>query len=328
MRDWKRGLGAIVLALGALVLVACGEPAAVTGADVAGVSRDAPAGTRTPSLYEATRTPVIWTATPVPTAVPQPAPWGAAPVALTDTYPAVSARAAVVMDEASGAVLYQKDGHLRLGPASLTKIATAVLAIESGDLDRWVDVDVDASSMPGSTLMGLRSGDQFTLRDLLYGLMLPSGNDAALAIGRAVAGSDAAFIAEMNGLAQRMGLSNTNFTNAHGLDWSEHYSSAYDLAVLARYAMSLEEFMPLASARSWTTNGSRTISLGTLNVMLGRYPSADGIKTGFTRSSGKTIVVSAVQDGRRVYVVLLDAPNREADATKLLDWAFANHRWE
>jgi D-alanyl-D-alanine carboxypeptidase len=257
----------------------------------------------------------------------QPAPWAAPPIANGIAAPEVSAAAALVMDDASGAVLFEKEPHTRLGPASLTKIATAILAIESGDLDRVVAVDFDPLELRRSTLMGLEAGDQFTMRDLLYGLMLPSGNDAALAIGRAVSGSDAGFVEAMNDLASRLGLVDTQFVNPHGLGRSGHYSSAHDLAVLARYAMSVPDFQPLAAARHWTANGSRSIGMANLNQMLGRYAGVDGVKTGYTRSSGKTLIVSATRDGHRVYVVLLNAPGRENDATLLLDWALANHSW-
>src|SRR6185369_13967937 len=129
-----------------------------------------------------------------------PASWAGAPalVAQAATPPKTTASEVLVLDEASGAVLYQAGGETRAAPASLTKIVTAVVAIQQGHLDDWVTVNVDSRTMVGSTIMGLQPGDRFTLRDLLYGLMLPSGNDAALAIGRAVSGSDSAFVAQMN----------------------------------------------------------------------------------------------------------------------------------
>ena len=147
-----------------------------------------------------------------------PDPWTAAPLPKSDRIPAApknNAVAAVLIDEPSGAVLFDKGAHERLAPASLTKIVTLVLALEHGGLDEWVDIDVDSRTMRGSTVMGLIPGDRFTLRDLLYGLMLPSGNDAALAIGRYVAGSDEAFVAQMNALTQRLGLTDSLFANPH-----------------------------------------------------------------------------------------------------------------
>ena len=246
-----------------------------------------------------------------PTPTPTPAP-----------LPAYDAKAAVVLDVGTGVVLNQKDAHLALPPASLTKIATAILAIESGNLDAWVKNDVDSRQMVGSSLMGLLPGDCFQLRDLLYGLLLPSGNDAALAIARYVAGSDAAFVDQMNALLVRLGLTDSHFVNPHGLDAPGHVASAYDLAMLANYAMTLPFFAQVVGTQQWTARGSREIALPNVNAFLTSYPGADGVKTGFTDAAGRTLVASATRSGRRVFVVLLNAPNRYEDATKLMDWAF------
>ncbi|HXH20802.1 MAG TPA: D-alanyl-D-alanine carboxypeptidase family protein [Dehalococcoidia bacterium] len=241
--------------------------------------------------------------------------------------PEIAGLAAVVIDEASGAVLYDKDAHLRLPPASLTKIATAILALEHGNLDDEVTVDVDSRVMRGSTVMGLEPGDRFSLRDLLYGLMLPSGNDAALAIGRHLAGSDGAFVERMNGLLARLGLRESHFLNPHGLGRGEHLASAYDIAMLSRYAMSLPGFHELVNARSWVARGSRTIPLTNINTFLGYYPGADGVKTGYTRSAGSTLAASAARNGHRLFVVVLNSPARNEDARRLLNWAFTTYAW-
>ncbi|HEY7268236.1 MAG TPA: D-alanyl-D-alanine carboxypeptidase family protein [Dehalococcoidia bacterium] len=261
-------------------------------------------------------------------AFPPPAPWAAAPVARgAVAAPVVNALAAVVIDEASGAVLYDKAAHEPLPPASLTKIATAILALESGGLDTPVTVDVDSASMRGSTIMGLEPGDRFSLRDLLYGLMLPSGNDAALAIARYVAGSDTAFVAQMNLLLVRLGLHDSHFENPHGLGGRNHVASAYDLAMLARYAMTLPGFFDIINARSYVAHGSRTIALTNVNSFLGAYAGADGVKTGYTRGAGQTLVASAYRKGHRVYAVVLNSPTRNDDAVRMLNWAFTNFSW-
>ncbi len=261
-----------------------------------------------------------------PTAtLPPPAPTGSPPLAIRALPPPpVSASAVAIVDAASGAVIYERNGHRTAPPASLTKIATAILTVESRRLDAWVPVTVDSREMGDSSVMGLRPGDCFRERDLLYGLMLPSGNDAALALGRFQAGSDDAFVGRMNALVLRLGLGETHFENAHGLNASGHYSSAYDLAMLARYAMTLPDFAGAVSARQWTALGSRTIALTNTNTMLGGYLGADGVKTGFTEEAGRTMVASATRDGRRVFIALLNAPDRDADARKLFDWTFAN----
>jgi D-alanyl-D-alanine carboxypeptidase len=260
-------------------------------------------------------------------AFPLPEPWAPAPEPRGVPPPAITGVAAVVIDEASGAVLYDKDGHTPLPPASLTKIATAILGLEHGNLDAEVEVDVDSRVMRGSTVMGLEPGDRFSLRDLLYGLMLPSGNDAALAIGRHVAGSDYAFVQRMNGLVRRIGLRESQYANPHGLGGRQNVASAYDLAMLSRYAMTLPGFHELINARSWLARGSRTIALTNINTFLGYYPGADGVKTGYTRSAGSTLAASAVRNGHRVYVVVLNSPSRNEDARRLLNWAFTSYTW-
>lgn len=256
-----------------------------------------------------------------PPSTPAPLPVGTTPA------PSVTADAAVVIDADSGAVLYDKEARESFAPASLTKIATAILAIEGSDLGGWVESDIDSRKMPDSSLMGLLPGDCFTVADLLYGLMLPSGNDAALALGRHLTGSDEHFVIAMNTLLHRLGLQDSNFANPHGLDEAGHHASAYDLAMLARYGMTLPEFASIVGETYWTAHGSRQLSMRNGNYLLGSYADADGVKTGFTDEAGLTLVASATREGRRLFVVLLDAPNRFEEARQLLDWAFEDHLW-
>ncbi|MCY3656055.1 MAG: SH3 domain-containing protein [Chloroflexi bacterium] len=242
--------------------------------------------------------------------------------------PEVEAAAVIVVDAASGKVLHEHNARTRLPPASLTKIATALLAIEGSDLDAWVSADGDYGMLdPDSSLMGLAAGDCFTVRDLLYGLMLWSGNDAALTIARHVAGSDAAFVSSMNAFVDRLGLADTHFVNPHGLHDAAQFSTAYDLAMLTRYAMTLPTFEAIVGEHSWTTSGSEVILMRTLNHFLSSYDDADGVKTGFTEEAGKTLVASATRDGRRVIAVLLNAPDRSSAAATLIEWAFTDHTW-
>lgn len=285
-----------------------------------------PTSTPTPSPTS-TPTPSP-TPSPTPTLAPINPPGSAADPAWNGlAAPTISAAAAIIVDEASGAVLFQKHAHEPLAPASLTKIATAVVALQQGDLEQWVEIEVDSREMVGSSLMGLLPGDRFTLNHLLYGLMLPSGNDAALEIGRAVSGSVDEFVDEMNALAQELGLHNTHFENPHGLDEDGHFMSAYDLAMLSRYAMAMDSFWPYSSTKYITVWGNRQVLLKNLNPVLYFYPGGDGVKTGFTDDAGKTLVGSATRNGHRVYVVLLNAPEREGDALVLFDWAFNAHIW-
>ena len=241
--------------------------------------------------------------------------------------PSVTARNAVVLDEQSLAVLYDKGANERRAPASLTKIVTAALAVQHGNLDELVLNSVDAYDMPGSSLILIRPGDAFTLRDLLYGMMLRSGNDAAIAIGRHLAVNAATFVDHMNELVERLGLQDTHFIDPHGLGGRGHYSSAYELAILARYGIQFPDFATVAGARTWKAQGSRTIDMNNLNPFMELYPGADGLKTGFTYAAGPTFIGSAVRNGKRLYVVLLNSADRWGDAAALLDCAFANHTW-
>ena len=153
-----------------------------------------------------------------------------------------------------------------------------------------VTTDVDSRTMIDSSVMGLVPGDCFTVNDLLYGLMLPSGNDVALALGRYEAGSDAAFVHKMNTLVRRLGLTDTTYTDPHGLDDPQHLSSAYDIAMLARYGMTTPEFRTIVDAERYTAHGSRTIAMESLISGLLRWvPDSSGVKSGYTDGAGRKI---------------------------------------
>ena len=312
-------LGALALSLA--VLAGCGR--LVVGGGIVPVVVIAPVRAEVGSVGSSPSSVVT-------VAAPQPPAWASAPVLRVDAAPPPvnGARAAVLLDEGSAATLFEQAAHDPLPPASVTKIATAVVALERGNLNDWVTVDVDSRVMRGSTVMGLIPGDRFTLRDLLYGMMLPSGNDAALAIARHVGGSDAAFVEDMNALLGRLGLAEGHFVNPHGLNAADHVISARDLALLARYAMTFPEFRTLVGTSTWVADGSRAIPL--TNVIAGTLytvPGADGIMSGFTRQAGRTMVVSAMRDGHRLYAVMLNDPQRESDIAALLEWGFASFQW-
>ena len=280
-----------------------------------------------PALGMDTTTADVAKPTPIPRLLPEP--WAEQPLVRTEApAPEIAARAAVVIDEASAAVLFEKDAHASLPLASLTKIVTAIIAIEQGRLEDIVESDVDSTTMRGSTVMGLLPGDGFLLRDLLYGLILPSGNDAALAIGRHIAGSDAAFVGMMNAFTRSIGLRESSFANPHGLGGGgTQAASAYDIAMFSRYAMTLPEFRQVVTTPGWTATGTRTIELRNINGFLYQYAGADGIKTGYTRSAGSTLAASATRSGHRLYAIVLNSEAREDDVRLLLDWAFANYCW-
>ena len=240
----------------------------------------------------------------------------------------MSASAAVLMDAASGQVLYGRNAHQRRAPASTTKILTAIVALEYGDLDDVVTVSEYAASTEGST-MDLEAGERYTLRELLWGLMLESGNDAAVAIAEHISGSEAAFARLMNETALRLGLRDTHFTNPHGLHDPDHYTSAYDLAVLARYALANDYFARLVCQPEKVLcrgDGDWVRILASTNRLLWYHEWIRGVKTGTTDAAGRCLVSSGVRDGRRLIAVVLDAADRWADSEALLNWGFAHFR--
>ena len=205
---------------------------------------------------------------------------------------------------------------------------TAILAIERGDLDRQVISEVDAGAMVGSSVMGLVPGAPISVRDLLYGLMLPSGNDAAVQLAVTTSGSVPAFVDAMNQKVSALGLRDTHFENPHGLDRRTHYSSAFDLSQLGRYAMDNPVFADIAGTRSHHLAPPWDYDFYNGNSMLETYPGADGVKIGWTDRAGWTLVASGARDGHRLFATVMDSADRDADASALLDWAFASYRWQ
>lgn len=237
----------------------------------------------------------------------------------------VAAAAYVVMDGDTGALLAQFNAHERRPPASLTKIMTALLVLERGKLDDVATVNEAILSLQVSTLMGIAPGEQLTVRNLLYGLMLPSGNDAAITLSQRIAGTEYQFVQMMNRRAGEIGLWNTHFANSHGLDsrFGDHYTSAYDLAVLTQTAMRNPLFRDLVSTKYAEFGGALNYySMGNGNDLLWNYPGADGVKIGYTRGAQQTVVGSAVRDGRRVIAVALGSTQRTLDAHRLLNAGF------
>ncbi len=326
-----------------LVAAACGQsgaPAAASMPPPAPATATAPAPTATRAagpLVAAAPVSAVAAAVleaapegaPMPPLLPPPVPWGLPPASPGTPPPAISAVAALVMDEASGAILFEQNAALSLPPASLTKIATAVAVIEAGYLETPIEAnpDLERQWLEDSQSMGLEPGDVFLGRELLYGLLLASGNDAAEALAIAVDGGIEPFAARLNALAARLGLTGTRFVNPHGLEAPGHVSTARDMALLARYAMSLPDFRAIVATESHTAVGSRELPLYNLNPLLNYTEGVDGVKTGYTEEAGRTFVVTATRGGHRVIVVLLNDLFRTPDAIALIDWAFAAHTW-
>lgn len=279
---------------------------------------------------------------PIPTVAFTPVvPPSATPaLTVTGTPPPTSAKAVYLMDADTASPLDDWQGELSLPMASTTKIMTALLAIQSGQLDRLVTIHQDALDEvidnDNATNAGLQLGEQIPLSQLLYGLMLPSGNDAAVAIADAVGGSRDNFVHMMNVEAYHLHLFSTHYTSPDGLIASpDHYTTAYDLARLARYAMHLSLFATIVSQPSYTLPRTTTHSahfwVNTDELLAGEafaYPGATGIKTGHTDLAGYCLVFSATRNNRHLIGVLLNDTDtntnqRFQDARALLDWGFA-----
>ena len=238
--------------------------------------------------------------------------------------PNVAAQGAVLMEASTGKVLLDQDAHRRLPMASTTKIMTAIVALENCDPAKTVRISDKAVGVEGSSVY-LRAGEMLTMEQLLSALLLESANDAAEAIAMEVAGDISSFAALMNETAKRIGLADTHFTNPHGLDDAEHYSSAYDLAVLTRYALDNPDFARIVSTYKTTIPLAGDEGVRVLinhNKMLKYYDGAIGVKTGYTKRCGRCLVSAAERDGVRMIAVTLSAPNDWQDHTAMLDYGF------
>jgi serine-type D-Ala-D-Ala carboxypeptidase (penicillin-binding protein 5/6) len=233
--------------------------------------------------------------------------------------------ASVVVDGASGHTLAAKNADARLAPASLTKMMTALVAVRRASLGDVVTATEKSRSEP--SVIGLDPGDVLSLEDMLYGLMLPSGNDAALAIAESVGrGSIETFVRWMNEEAASLGLKNTRFANPHGLDEAGHYSSARDMALIARTLMAEPALATIVGTPRHVVQGPPLYLFVNSNPILGRVPAVDGIKTGFTDDAGRCFAVSATREGRRVIAVVLNSANIGVDAQLLLEAEFEASR--
>ena len=234
---------------------------------------------------------------------------------------AISAQSAIMVDGQTGRVLFEKDADKRSLIASTTKIMTALVVCEQCNVLDRVRIPKEAVGVEGSSLY-LREGEILTVQELLYGMMLHSGNDAATALAIYCGGTVEGFAELMNDKAHRIGLQNTHFVNPHGLDAPDHYSTARDLALLAAYAMDNPIFLRTVSAKQLSV-GSR--SLRNHNKLLWQVDGADGVKTGFTKAAGRILVSSASREGRRIVAVTINAPNDWADHKKLLEQGFSRY---
>jgi len=222
----------------------------------------------------------------------------------------VNARCAIALEKQSGNVIFEQNAYEIVPMASTTKILTALIAIEQGDLDKEIEISKNACSIRGSKV-GYKSGEKVTLRELIFGLMFKSGNDAAIAIAEELGGSIEGFAEIMNHYARSIGILDSHFESPHGLDSNKHYSSAYDLAMLTAKGMDYDLFREVVGSKYIDKNKYNfTRDYNNINKILWLLPGANGVKTGYTGGAGKCLVSSVESKGKDIIIVVLNCPDR------------------
>ena len=241
--------------------------------------------------------------------------------------PEINSRSSVVIDRNTNTILYGKNENTRRKMASTTKIMTAIIIIENCNLDETIEISKKAAGTGGSRL-GLKTGDKITIRDLLYGLMLRSGNDAAVALAEHTSGNVENFTELMNQKSVNLGLTNTHFETPHGLDSDEHYTTAYELAILSNYALNNKIFAQIVGIKSYTvTINGYPKQLSNTNELLGNFNGIYGIKTGFTNGANRCLVTACKRGNMDIICVVLGADTkkfRTQDSIKLINYIFDN----
>lgn len=237
----------------------------------------------------------------------------------------LSGESYILMDELSGRVLYEKNAHNKMPMASTTKIMTALVAIENGAKDDIICIDEKAVGIEGSSIY-LREGERMTLEDILYGLMLRSGNDSAVAIGIHIGGTVENFVKMMNEKADSIGAKNTHFTNPNGLHDDMHYSTSYDLALITREAFKYDLFKEIVGTKLYTSTREKNNFYLNKNKTLWECQGGDGVKTGYTTSSGRCLVSSAKRKNMRLIAVTLNGRDWFNDNYKLIEYGFSNFK--
>ncbi|MBS4539958.1 D-alanyl-D-alanine carboxypeptidase [Clostridium sp. D2Q-11] len=239
--------------------------------------------------------------------------------------PNESARGAILIERDSGRILYSKNINQKLPMASTTKIMTALIAIEKGDLDETVIVKEEWTNVEGSSIY-LKPNEKVKLKDLVYGLILRSGNDAATAIACHIAGSIDNFSVLMNERAKEIGAINTNFTNPHGLHSENHYTTAYDLALISQVALKNETFRKISKTVDYVSDRDLNSHFYNKNKTLWQYDGGDGVKIGYTQAAGRCLVSSATRDDIQLIAVVLNDNNWFNDCYNLFDYGFNNYK--
>jgi len=239
----------------------------------------------------------------------------------------LNAQSAVAIDSLTGRILCEQNANMRLGMASTTKIMTGILAIEKGNMQDIVTISKHASYVEGSSIY-LKENEKVSLETLVYGLLLKSGNDAAIAIAEHISGSESEFVKLMNDKAKELGLTNTNFANPHGLYDQNHYTTAYELALIGRYAMNNPVFANIVNSTKYIENPPEQRDrheIFNANKLISMYDEADGIKPGYTPETGRTLVGSATKNGWRVITVTLNCKDDWNEHKLMFDYSFQNY---
>lgn len=247
---------------------------------------------------------------------------------ITDN-PKLNSRIALVYDRASGRILFDKNGDKTTPMASTTKIMTAIVVVENSNLSDIVTIDSKSAGTGGSRL-GLKKNDKITVNDLLYGLMLRSGNDAAVALAIHVGGSVEGFAELMNKKARKLNLTSTHFMVPHGLDMDGHYTTAYELAKMADYALKNKKLKEIVSTKTCTINiNNNPKVISNTNELLGSVSGVYGVKTGFTNGAGRCLVTACKRDSLDIITVIIGADTkkiRTSDSMKLIEYSFKNYK--
>ena len=242
--------------------------------------------------------------------------------------PQINARTAIIYDRATDEIIWGKNETKKVAMASTTKIMTAIVILENSNLQDVVTISKKAAGIGGSRLK-LNTGDKVTVNDLLYGLMLRSGNDAAIALAEHIGGSVEGFSVLMNNKAKELGLNNTNFVTPHGLDNEEHHTTAYELAKLTDYALDNKTFSKIVNTKSTVINiNGNNREIYNTNELLGNLQGVNGVKTGFTNGAGRCLVTSCTRNNNQIITVVLGCDTkkqRTQDSTKLIEFAFQNY---
>lgn len=242
--------------------------------------------------------------------------------------PAINSRIGVIYDRKSGRVIWGKNENKRVAMASTTKIMTCIIVLENANLNDEITVSIKAAGTGGSRL-GLKKDDKITINDLLYGLMLRSGNDAAVALAEHVGGDREGFAKLMNDKAKKLGLKDTHFVTPHGLDDPEHYTTAYELAKITDYALKNEKFAKIVGTKECTISiNGYSKQLSNTNELLGYLQGVNGVKTGFTNNAGRCLVTSVNRNDFEIITVVLGADTkkiRTSDSIKLIEYAYKNY---